>query len=51
MEQFGCTEKQLYEEFSWRKVQQISEYNKAKNQVAKEEEQKAKARSNVRINR
>jgi hypothetical protein len=54
MEQFHWTEAQLNEENSLLRILQISEYNKIKNQVAKEEENRSKSGSrspNVIINR
>ena len=40
MEQFGWTEKELYEDNSYKRVRQLSEYNHLKNQHSKEEERK-----------
>lgn len=45
MSQFGWTQKQLEKENTLKRIQEISEYNNIQNQIAKEEERKAKARN------
>ena len=41
MEQFGWTEKQLVTELTGEQIKKISEYNKIKNFIQKEEERKS----------
>jgi len=45
MEQFHCTEKELKTEFTAGTIRKISEYNRIKNKVEKEKEQRQQAES------
>jgi hypothetical protein len=49
MEQFGWTEKQLYEENSLRRMTYISVYNELQKQVADMKQREAEAKSQVRF--